>query len=301
MEANKYKISEIFYSPQGEGQYTGHLTAWVRSFTCNLQCDGFGQKDPTDPSSYILPYKTFDVKSVKRIEDLPVFDYGCDSSYSWSARYKNLCPTYTAQEIANKLVNQLPGKSLWQPRAKNLIHVAFTGGEPMLPKAQMMIDETLRKLRLMGESPEAVTIETNGTQLLSDGLESLIATNYACGLRGQGEMFLSISPKLFTVSGESRDKAINEAAIKSYARVLNQGQLKFVVTNEDRAWDEMEEVITIFRDNGCHFPVYVMPCGATAESQSTDHIKAIAYRAMDRGYNIAARVHTYIFGNMIGS
>jgi hypothetical protein len=44
-----------------------------------------------------------------------------------------------------------------------------------------------------------------------------------------------------------------------------------------------------------------MPVGATAEQQGTDHIKRIAYRALDNGYNIAARVHTYLFGNIIGS
>jgi hypothetical protein len=63
----------------------------------------------------------------------------------------------------------------------------------------------------------------------------------------------------------------------------------------------MEEVISIFRDNGNMYPIYVMPVGATAEQQGTEHIKEIEYKAMDRGYNIAARVHTYIFGNMIGS
>lgn len=302
MEPNKYKVSEIFYSPQGEGKYTGHLTSWVRSFSCNLQCDGFGQKDPTNPSTYILPYKTFDVKSVKAIEDLPVFDYGCDSSYSWSARFKNLCPSYTAQEIANKLIDQLPGKSLWQPKARNLIHVAFTGGEPMMPKGQEMMDEVIRKMNLMGEFPEAVTIETNGTQVLSSHLERLISERfYKYNNTSAGEMFMSISPKLFTVSGEHRSKAINEAAIRSYSKMLPSGQLKFVVSNDDRAWKEMEEVITIFRDNGCMFPVYVMPVGATAEQQGTDHIKQIAYRAMSNGYNIAARVHTYLFGNVIGS
>jgi len=297
---SKYKVSEIFYSPQGEGRYTGQLTAWVRSFACNLQCNGFGQKDPTDPSTYILPYQTFDVSSIKHIEDLPVFDYGCDSSYSWSAKFKNLCPSYTAQEIANKVLGQLPEKSLWQLRGRNLIHLAFTGGEPLLPKGQRMIEEVIRKMHLMGEFPGKVTVETNGTQSLSSQLENLIATHYSWYSQHE-EFFMSISPKLFTVSGEARKDAINEEAIRSYSKVCPHGQLKFVVSNDDKAWAEMEEVISIFRDNGNMYPIYVMPVGATAEQQGTEHIKEIAYKAMDRGYNIAARVHTYIFGNMIGS
>ena len=86
----KIIYSEIFYSPQGEGHYTGVCSAWLRLFSCNLQCDGFGQKDPTDSSTYQLPYKNFDASNIKRMTDLPVFEKGCDSSYSWAKKYKHL-------------------------------------------------------------------------------------------------------------------------------------------------------------------------------------------------------------------
>lgn len=297
MEPTRYKISEIFYSPQGEGRYTGQLTAWVRTFSCNLQCDGFGQKDPTDPSTFILPYKDFDVSTVSRIEDLPVFDYGCDSSYSWSAKFKNLCPSMTSAEIAGNLLNQLPGKSFWQNQANNYIHLAFTGGEPLMPKGQKMIVDVIETLKRNGEFPERVTVETNGTQVIGEELDFLVE-NYYSGLY---EFFASVSPKLFHVSGEPADRAMNIDAIKSIGRTFRTGQLKFVVSNDDKAWKEMEQVIKLYRTHGVHYPVYVMPVGATAEQQGTDHIKQIAYRALDNGYNIAARVHTYLFGNVIGS
>ena len=57
----KYYYSEIFYSIQGEGHYTGVPTAWLRFFLCNLQCNGFGQIDPTNPDTYELPFEDFDV------------------------------------------------------------------------------------------------------------------------------------------------------------------------------------------------------------------------------------------------
>jgi organic radical activating enzyme len=41
-----YYVSEIFKSIQGEGHYTGVPTIWIRSFGCNLECNGFGQVDP---------------------------------------------------------------------------------------------------------------------------------------------------------------------------------------------------------------------------------------------------------------
>ena len=170
MSDKTYKISEVFYSPQGEGRYTGQLTAWVRVFGCPLQCDGFGQADPTNPESYILPYKTFNVASVKRVEDLPVFDYGCDSSYSWSARFKHLCPKLTTDEIAEQILSKLPLRSFSQPKANNTIHLAFTGGEPLMSKAQEMMLGVVESLAAKGEDPFFVTVETNGTQILSPAL-----------------------------------------------------------------------------------------------------------------------------------
>ena len=70
--------SEIFKSIQGEGHYTGVPTTWLRFFGCNLECQGFGQDDPTDPSTYKLPYLEHDLIDVKTVEDLPVWKYGCD-------------------------------------------------------------------------------------------------------------------------------------------------------------------------------------------------------------------------------
>ena len=64
MSPKEYTYSEIFHSIQGEGHYTGVPTAWIRFFLCNLQCSGFGQKDPTNPDTYELPFEDFDVDSV---------------------------------------------------------------------------------------------------------------------------------------------------------------------------------------------------------------------------------------------
>jgi hypothetical protein len=100
----KYKYSEIFGDTfQGEGNYTGVPTVWVRFWGCNFTCDGFGQTDPTNPASWILDHQTIDVSSIKRMEDLPVFNRGCDSSYSWSRKFAHLAHTGTAVEICDHL------------------------------------------------------------------------------------------------------------------------------------------------------------------------------------------------------
>jgi hypothetical protein len=53
MDEKKYYYSEIFHSIQGEGHYTGvpNCVDKIFSFVI-LQCNGFGQIDPSDPSTY---------------------------------------------------------------------------------------------------------------------------------------------------------------------------------------------------------------------------------------------------------
>ena len=127
----KYAYSEIFSSFQGEGYHTGEPTMWLRFFTCNLNCDGFGQKDPTDPLTYKLPYKDVDLSNIKDINKLPVFEYGCDSSYSWSSRYKHLQHKKTISEICEEILSKLPNKTF-----NDNFHMCFTGGEPLLKHGQ---------------------------------------------------------------------------------------------------------------------------------------------------------------------
>lgn len=138
---NKYAYSEIFYPIQGEGFYCGVPTAWLRFFLCNLQCNGFGQKDPTNESTYVLPYKDFDPQSVNRIEDLPVWQYGCDSSYSWSSKFKHLQYKKTAAAICDQIQQEMtnewnPTGTFHHPLSHVEQHMCFTGGEPLMKHAQ---------------------------------------------------------------------------------------------------------------------------------------------------------------------
>lgn len=295
----KYLYSEIFYSTQGEGQYTGVPTGWLRFFKCNLQCDGFGQQDPTNPSTYVLPYKDLDVSKYKSMEDLPVFSHGCDSSYSWSKKFRHLNHTATAEEICNRITDSM--KTEWNPEGtfkhkQSGIdqHMCFTGGEPMIKSSQHCIVEVMNRFVELGNQPNFVTIETNGTQELSEQFVEWWA-EYSDDI----ELFFSISPKLFSVSGESRDKAIKPYQVMAYYLLSDVGQLKFVINGSKRSWIEMEEVIKMYRDVGVDYPVYVMPVGATLEGQNQS-AGDIAREAFQRGYNVSPRVHVYLWGNTIG-
>jgi len=142
-----------------------------------------------------------------------------------------------------------------------------------------------------------ITWETNGTRALDP-----ILIDYLTGVKerypdGEIEYFFSVSPKLFNTSGEK--DAILPEIVKEYYNLSNKGQLKFVCNGSDESWDEIEQSIGKFQSAGVWYPIWIMPVGATEESQ--DEIAAeIAEESMDRGYNVSARVHCYIWGNEIG-
>lgn len=302
MSSDNINYSEIFMSLQGEGAYTGRTTAWIRFFLCNLQCDGFLQKDPTDPSTYILPYKDIDLISVTQIEDLPVFQYGCDSSYTWSKRFKHLAKNESVQQICHNIRTSLqhqsnPNGDFLHPVSGQHAHMAFTGGEPMLNQPQMV--RILQEFDLEHNIPHFVTVETNGTKPIKPDVATYITDQYN-SVDGR-EWFWSCSPKLFATSGEKNSKAIKPEVVAQYASVSNHGQLKFVVNGTQRSWDEVDQHVESFKRVGIDWQVYIMPVGATEESQRESRIADIAVEAMKRGYHVSGRLHCYIFGNQIGT
>lgn len=298
----RYKYSEIFHSFQGEGAFTGRSTAWIRFFMCNLTCNGFGQKDPTNPDTYVLPYKDFDVDSVDKVEDLPVWDYGCDSSYTWAKKFKHLMADETAPQICDKISNCF--SSLDNPRGLFLhpstgqdTHMAFTGGEPMLN--QDAIDAILYEFERCENLPRMVTVETNGTQQITNtDLMKRIESTY----KELNHMwFWSVSPKLWSTSGEKESRAIKPDVVGEYARLSDHGQLKYVVNGTEESWQEVEEHTKSFRDAGVYWDVYIMPVGATKEQQEDRQIADICMEAMRRGYHVSGRLHCYVFGNQVGT
>ena len=340
METKKeksYKYSEIFGNTiQGEGHYTGVPTVWVRFWGCNFSCDGFGQKDPSDRSTWNLDHQTIDISSIKRMEDLPVFNTGCDSSYSWSKKFAHLAHTGTPSDICDQLEAYLKSPSnpegrFLHPKSKQWSHMAFTGGEPMMN--QNAIVDIMLEFARRGNMPKYVTVETNGTQLARDKFRNYITghddkatsldealrqseqsfhMSYAQAIHAESlislpehlkavqgiEWFWSISPKLY-LSGEQWDEAVQPVVVAGYNELSNKGQLKYVCDGTERAWEEVERATELYRAAGIDWPVWIMPVGATVEGQAKV-AAMVAEEAVNRGYNVAARVHAYIFSNVIG-
>lgn len=293
----KFKYSEIFgRTIQGEGRYTGSPTVWVRFWGCNFECSGFGQDVPEDPSTYNLDYQIIDISSIKHVNDLPVFSKGCDSSYSWSRKFSHLAGTGTAADICDKLESFMktdsnPDGKFLHPLSRQWTHMAFTGGEPMMN--QTGIVDIMAEFDRRGNYPRYITIETNGTQSVRDNFSKEFTFNkHGC------ELFWSVSPKLY-LSGEKWEDAINSAVVSQYWAISKHGQLKYVSNGSDRSWREVADATKEYRARGIDWPVWIMPVGADVEGQNKV-AATVTEGAVDRGYNVAARVHTYIFGNVVG-
>lgn len=302
------RYSETFYSAQGEGSYVGIPSLWMRFFLCNLQCNGFGQKDPTEPSTYELPYETIDITNIDNVFDLPVFDKGCDSSYTWSKRYKHLITDKTVEEAVDELQALLPHGNFIHPVTQNKTHMVFTGGEPMIKKTQPGMISVLEEFAKRKMNNTHVTVETNGTRAITPELEEFIenrfyATDEYGGMipdsLGTPEWYWSVSPKLWSTAGEKSKKAICPDIVGKYAEVSNHGQLKFVVNGSEESWREVEDNTKLFREAGCNFPVWIMGVGGTFEGLVQTEA-TIADEAIQRGYNYTSRVHVHIYGNAIG-
>ena len=161
---------------------------------------------------------------------------------------------------------------------------------------QPALVDVMQALDTTGDYPRFVTVETNGTQAPRSSFIDYLATEFA--VKGE-EWFWSVSPKLRT-SVERWNDAIKPDVVASYSDLSPHGQLKYVVDGDERTWEEVEKTTTLYRSAGVEFPVYIMPVGGLVEDQELV-AGIIADQTIARGYNLAARVHCYLYGNAIGT
>ena len=294
----KIRFSEMFWSFQGEAELAGTPTVWLRFFGCNLECNGFGQDQPTKPETWDLPYKDFDLINVKRVEDLPVWDKGCDSSYTWSMKYKHLATEIDVQGACDKLESLLPHGKFTHPTTKQENMLAFTGGEPMLQQRRM--NAIVNEFLIRGNVPKIITVETNGTKKLNKVLQEFINVQLAeLGIRWHW----AISPKTLHTAGEI--DSVDVSNLMSYIEgTRSTGIIKFVCNGSKESWHEIDgysyQIRLYCKRAEITAPdIWIMPVGATKEAQ--ENVANICNDAMQKGYKVATRNHCAIYGNQIGT
>lgn len=282
---SKIKVSELFYSVQGEGRYMGVPSVFLRTFGCNFTCDGFGM--PKGEKSNERNVVARHIGYYKQYRDLPLVSTGCDSYASWDPRFKDLSPVVETDGLAENIVSILPHKE-WRDE-----HLVITGGEPLLGW-QRAYPALLDYPNM--QSLKEITFETNGTQPLSKEFKEYL---YHWGIesRGWGALTFSVSAKL-SVSGEKREEAICPDVVCDYEKI-GFTYLKFVIATEEDAKEALE-VIDIYRKAGFKGPVYLMPVGGV-ESVYKLNNRAVADFAMKYGLRYSDRLQVPLFKNAWGT
>jgi 7-carboxy-7-deazaguanine synthase len=292
----KLKVSEIFYSLQGEGRYVGVPSVFLRTFGCNFTCGGFGMPFGETSQERTL----IDSSKYTAFSDLPLVHTGCDSYASWDPKFKDLSPAKDTETLVTEMLALTPNGS-WMQYSGNPVHLVITGGEPLLGW-QRLYPDLLTHPRM--EDLDNITFETNGTQRLDEDFGDFIE-KWHMEIRGQGtdgydkfvgrfrEMQFSVSPKL-SGSGEKWEEAIKPEIIAQYQ---NYGftYLKFVVGSKEELM-EVQQAVNEYRNEGFMGPVYVMPVGGTSEMYNATRID-IANEALRLGFNYSPRLHVDLWGN----
>jgi organic radical activating enzyme len=285
----KIRYSEYFYSVQGEGKWVGTPTVFFRTFGCNLTCAGFGQPRDNHIPEEEMPHMLVYLTNIKSVEDLPVVEIGCDSSASWSKKYKHLSPFAETNEIASNLGDLLTGNLSFEDN----VHLCMTGGEPLLgwQKAYVELFQQPELVNL-----EHLTFETNGSKMVQQVLIDYFNNTNAMFT----EVTWMVSPKL-SLTGEDQNVTIDPECLLSMNKVLNSNiNLKFVVRDEiDLA--EVEAALAAYEEAGVEIEdVFLMPEGATLEGQELTE-KNVAELCMREGYKFSPRLHINLFGNSWGT
>ena len=287
----KLKVSELFYSAQGEGRFVGVPSVFLRTFGCNFTCSGFGcapgvkSTEADEVARNVHLYKDF--------LDLPLVNTGCDSYASWHPEFKHLSPTYETGELVDKLLALTPNHK-WVQDNGNDVHLVITGGEPLLGW-QRAYPDLLDNVKMSGL--KEITFETNGTQPITEEFGDYLIEWLMPQIDFTRQLTFSVSAKL-SCSGEPREEAIRPDIVCQYES-LGYTYLKFVVATEADAAEALE-VAEIYKSEGFEGPVYLMPVGGVESVYSMNN-KAVAELALKHGLRYSDRLQVPLFKNAWGT
>jgi 7-carboxy-7-deazaguanine synthase len=286
----KIKVSEVFYSLQGEGRFIGVPSVFLRTYGCNFTCSGFGcapgvKSDEADEVSKV-------VEQYKDFTSLPLVNTGCDSYASWHPAFKHLSPTQPTEELVDRMLALTPNNQ-WVQNNGNDVHLVITGGEPLLGW-QRAYSELLSHPRM--SDLKNITFETNGTQELHADFKHFLldwTLNPNLGKKGPGALTFSVSAKL-SASGEKWEEAIRPDIVMSYANI-GHTYLKLVVETDEHIHDAIRATDE-YRRAGFKGAIYLMPQGGVVQPYDSNKLR-IANVCVEQGWNYSPRLHVDLWGN----
>ena len=284
---SKIKVAELFYTLQGEGQYLGTPSVFLRVFGCNFKCAGFGM--PRGELSKEAEELAEVSHMFNKYEELPLVSTGCDSYASWHPSFKDLSPMLTTDAIVERIMEILPHGE-WRDE-----HLVITGGEPLLGW-QRAYPDLLDHPKMQGL--KEITFETNGTQTISEEFALYLHTwAHHHDKDFWREVTFSVSAKL-PCSGEKWEEAILPKVVCDYEE-LGTAYLKFVIATE-QDFADAECAIGAYRSAGFTGHVYLMPVGGV-ESVYAMNNRNVALLAMKHGLRYSDRLQVPLFKNEWGT
>jgi organic radical activating enzyme len=281
---SKIKVSELFYSIQGEGRYMGVPSVFLRTYGCNFTCQGFGMpRNELSTEADKIAERAIEFTEYK---SLPLVSTGCDSYASWHPAFKDLSPMIETEGLAKAVVDTLPFKE-WRDE-----HLVITGGEPLLGW-QKAYPDLLNQPCMKGL--KEITFETNGTMRLTEKFKEYL-TDWTFG-SDEREITFSVSAKL-PCSGEPWADAIKPDVVCEYEK-YGTAYLKFVIATE-QDFDDAVTATLEFRKAGFKGHVYLMPVGGV-ESVYALNNRRVADMAMQVGFRYSDRLQVPLFKNEWGT
>lgn len=181
------KISEIFYSIQGEGRQIGRPSVFVRVGMCNLTCKGFSESVQYEGKKII----------------------GCDSIY---AANKAFSKEWIVFEDSKKLISEI------EQKGNGNFDIVLTGGEPSLYFGNKVLLETLKYFI---KRHHHIYVESNGS-VFFDFNEILKSLHFTLGVKLSNTLDL----KEKRINIKAMQNILDHAKSVYFKFVLNQEMCK---------------------------------------------------------------------------